>query len=849
LDRYLLVIIALVICLAGFSCGTREDIRVVERSNTEQTNNFYVGNRPPLTPSAFMKLPIGAIKPQGWVRKQLELEADGFTGHMAELSAWCEPEGYVWLNPDMHPSSWDQVAFRSPACPHWGELTPMWLRGFSNLGYMLGDQRIINEASRWIEGVMDTQLENGYFGPRRNLNGDHNTPSDRGKGGTRPHLRANMVMLKVFETYHEYSGDSRILEVMSKYFRWLMTIPDENFLWEPLQKTRGGNYLKSVYWLYNRTGEKWLLDLAEKIHRNTADWTSGLVTWHGFDIAMNFNEPGVFYQQSKDPKHLAAVERNYQNAMGIFGQMPGGLFVSDEGSRPGYTDPQLGSESCMIVLFMDSHETMLKITGDPRWADRCEEVVFNSLPASMTADLKALHYFGAPNMTVIDWYSKHHRDLDFRWHERLFSPHCNYCCTHNLGMGWPYYAEHLWLATPGNGLASVMYAPCRVTAKVGDGSKVTIIEETLYPFDENIQLTVTTVKPVRFPLYLRVPVWCDNPKVQVNGKAASVKARPRSYIVIDRKWSDGDRVSLELPMKIKVKTWTKNKNSVSVHRGPLAYSLKIGEKYIKLADGGELSWWSIGDTDKWPAWKVHPTTPWNYGLVLNKKNLAKSFKIVRKSWSDNSQPFEANAAPIELRVKAKRIPAWKINHLGITGRLQPSPVKSDEPTETVTLIPMGCARLRLSAFPMIGTGPDAHEWEEISFAAASHTTPEDGYGLRIPENSGDGHTFLGFTWWDRKGSSEWVQYEFAQSRKISTVDVYWYEDQYHWGMPIRVPESWRLRYKSKDGKWKEVPNASGYGVENGYNRVTFDPVDANGLRIDVKLQPGFSVGIVEWRVE
>jgi len=197
-----------------------------------------------------------------------------------------------------------------------------------------------------------------------------------------------------------------------------------------------------------------------------------------------------------------------------------------------------------------------------------------------------------------------------------------------------------------------------------------------------------------------VPGWCEKPKLIINGKKAEVKARPEAYILIDRKWTDGDRISLNLPMKITLTKWTKNKNSVSVSRGPLTYSLKIGEKYVRA-----------GGTDKWPAWEIHPTTPWNYGLVLNEKDPVSSFRAVYKAWPDNDQPFEAIAAPIELRAKAKKIPAWQKDHLGLVGKLQQSPVKSDELTETVKLVPMGCARLRISAFPTIGTGPDAHEWE------------------------------------------------------------------------------------------------------------------------------------------
>jgi len=492
---------------------------------------------------------------------------------------------------------------------------------------------------------------------------------------------------------------------MSKYFKWQMTIPDEDFLLPFWQQQRASDNLASVYWLYNRTGEKFLLELGEKIHRNTANWTNGVASWHCVNIAQCFRGPAIFYQHSKDPKHLFAAERNYSTVRGIYGQVPGGMYGADENCREGYVGPRQATETCGMVEMMLSCEMLLKITADIKWADRCEDVTFNSFPASMKPDLKALHYLTAPNMILCDQHNKS-PGLQNRGPMLLFDPHRHRCCQHNVSHGWPYYAEHLWLATAGNGLAAVLYAPCQVTAKVGQGSQITIVEKTRYPFDEKIQLTVATAKPVLFPLYLRVPGWCENPELTINSKTISVQAQPHSYIVVTHEWADGDTVTLELPMKVKLTKWAKNNNSISVNRGPLTYSLKIGEKYVRA-----------GETDKWPAWEIHPTTDWNYGLVLDEKDPASSFQLAYRPWPENDQPFEATAAPIELCAKAKKIPQWKKDHLGLVGELQPSPVKSDQPTETITLIPMGCARLRISAFPTIGSSPDAHEWKEVQLQA------------------------------------------------------------------------------------------------------------------------------------
>jgi len=680
MSKNILFSIALIILLFAFVCPANADLSAVKLPSTEVKNDFYVGNRPPLLPSPLIKLPIGAIEPQGWVRRQLELQADGFHGHLTEISNFLKKEKNAWLNPDgegLH--GWEEPVY--------------WLKGFSNCGYILGDERMIKESKIWLEAALRSQKPDGWFGP------------DKGRKGAatelegREDLWPNMIMLFCLQNYYEFASDERVIELMTNYMKYLTTVPEERFLVGYWPQMRGGDLLYSVYWLYNRTGDKFLLNLAKKVHRRTAEWEKDVINWHNVNMSQGFGQPATFYMQSKDPNHLLAAERNWSKIRDMYGQVPGGMFGGDENCRPGFTDPRQAVETCGMVEMMLSHEILLTITGETKWADRCEDVTFNSLPAAFTPDLKALHYLTAPNMILCDQNNKS-PGLQNKGPMLLFNPHIHRCCQHNTGHGWPYYAEHLWMATGGNGLAAVLYAPSQVTAKVGDGTEVTITEKTRYPFDESIQLTITTATPVSFPLYLRIPDWCENPKLIINGKKAAVKARPGAYILIDRKWTDGDRISLNLPMKITLTKWTKNKNSVSVNRGPLTYSMKIGEKYFKA-----------GGTEKWPAWEIHPTTPWNYGLVLNEPDPASSFRAVYKAWPDDDQPFEAIAAPIELRAKAKKIPAWQKDHLGLVGKLQQSPVKSGELTETVKLVPMGCARLRISAFPTIGTGPDAHEWE------------------------------------------------------------------------------------------------------------------------------------------
>jgi hypothetical protein len=770
-------------------------------------------------PSPLAKLPIGSIKPRGWLRHMLELEAAGMVGHLSEISAWCRFESNAWSNPagEGH-SGWEEL--------------PYWLKGYGDLGYVLGDQQIIRETRRWVEAVLAGQAEDGWFGPR-----ELRTSID-GK----PDLWPDMVMLNVLQSYYEFSGDARVLPFMARYFRWELNCPEDQFLAGYWPRVRVGDNIESVYWLYNRTGEPWLLDVAKKLHAHSADWTgASLPDWHGVNIAQGFREPAGFYQQTGEARLLQAAEANYQTVTGLCGQVPGGLYGADENCRPGYADPRQGAETCAMVEFMHSAQMLTRISGEAVWADRCEDVAFNSFPAAWTPDLKALHYITSPNVVQLDRNNKS-PGLQNRGTLLSYSPLEVYrCCQHNVAQGWPYYAEELWLATSDRGLCASLYAASEVTAKVGDGREVTLNEETDYPFSDTIRFTVATAAPVRFPLSLRIPRWCRGAEVVVNGQMKTVAAEPGSYIVIDRTWAQGDTLKLRLPMTVSVRKWEKNNNAVSVDRGPLTFALAVGEK-----------WTRYGGTEQWPESEVFASSAWNYGLVLDEKDPANSIQWVQKEGAVAAQPFTPQSAPLVLRAPARRIANWQQDALGLVGVLQPSPIKSNEPLETVTLVPMGAARLRISAFPTISDRPDAREWiADMGIRpSASHVFDYDSAAAMCepgePVSSND-NRLARFTWWDHKGTAEWVQYDLPKMRRVWRVEVYWFDDR-STGGGCRAPQSWRLLYREGE-QWKPVRTGAEFTTQiDRFNTVSFQPVTTNGLRIEAQLQPGFSAGIIRWRL-
>ncbi len=667
-----------------FSCNKESkdiQVEVVDRPDLTVQNVSYTSNRSPLKPLNFIKLPVGSIQPSGWLNRYLILQKEGLTGKLGEISAWLAKDNNAWLQSGGE-HGWEEV--------------PYWLKGYANIAYILKDQQMLDETKTWIEAVFKSQREDGYFGPVNLRNGKYE-------------LWANMIMLWCLQSYYEYSQDQRVIDLMTNYFKWQTTVADEDFLEDYWEKSRGGDNLYSVYWLYNITGDDFLLQLAEKIHRNTANWMddSTLPNWHNVNIAQCFREPATYFMQTGDSAHLEASYNAHNLVRRVFGQVPGGMFGSDENARLAYIDPRQGTETCGFVEQMASDEIMLRITGDPLWAEHCEDVAFNSYPAAVMPDFKALRYITSPNHVISD--SKNHAPgIDNSGPFLAMNPFSSRCCQHNHTQGWPYYVENLVLATPDNGVAVAIFGACKANVKVGSGSTPIILEEqTNYPFEESVRFIIHTEQEVEFPLYLRIPSWCKNPQVSVNGSNIGTMLEGGKYLRINKKWKQGDEITLNIPMSLSLRKWPTNKNSVSVDYGPLTLSLLIKEdykKYIKSEGDGTTQWdskWQKGaDVDAWPGHDIYPASAWNYALLIDEKNPFQNMEVVKKEWPSDDFPFTTESVPVMIKTKGRTIPSWGIDRYGLCGVLPNENAKKGDLIEEITLIPMGAARLRISAFPV-----------------------------------------------------------------------------------------------------------------------------------------------------
>jgi hypothetical protein len=636
-----------------------------------------VKDRAPFFAGKLYFLPLGSIRPRGWLLDQLRIQANGLTGHLGEIwpdvgsnSGWLGGTGESW------------------------ERGPYYLDGLLPLAWLLDDARLQALAKRFADWTLEHPWPNGMIGPKSNND-----------------WWPRIVMMKALAQYQELTGDPRVIPLMDRYFRYqLATLPTR-----PLRdwgKFRWQDAVLTVVWLFNRTGSPYLLDLAKLLQQQGYNW---IAEFADFPYKQKITAAYLKLAEGQGLSDLALATHGVNNGQAVktgaiwslisgsaddrrasehmlatlteFHGLPNGMFSCDE--HLAGRDPSQGSELCTVVETMFSLERALGVTGSAALGDRLEKLTFNALPGTLTDDMWAHQYNQEPNQVECSLHQK-------PWvtdgpESNLFGLAPNFgCCTANYHQGWPKFTNSLWMLSGApdhdreDGLVAAAYAPSEVNVLIRR-TAVHVIEETEYPFRGTVALTISPEKPVSFPLGLRIPAWAAGASIRVNGER---QADPTAgtFARVERTWKPGDRVELELPMQLRTSRWFHD--AVAIERGPLVFSLEVGEDWVKLRDNGLRS----------ADWQVFPTRPWNYALAVDPVHPEANLRVMERPVGTG--PFTATGTGVRLEAQGRQVNAWRADD-GAANPLPESPVASEEPEEPLTLLPYAAAKLRISAFPLL----------------------------------------------------------------------------------------------------------------------------------------------------
>jgi hypothetical protein len=620
---------------------------------------------------ALRPVPLGGIEPRGWLKQQLRIQANGLSGHLDEF--WPDVRDSAWFGGDA--DSWERA--------------PYWLDGLIPLAFLLGDERLLDKAHEHTGQILDRQGDDGWLGPRK---GNTGQPFD---------AWAHFLIDKALLQYYEATGEERVLDAVSRNLRMLFDWLDENplFNWGRYRWFEG---LVSAFYVYDVTGESWLLDLARKLHGQGFDWKGfyeqddvrtptprrGMWKWakHVVNTALALKGYPMWSRLTGDPTDRDFAHTMIDQLDRYHGQVTG-VFTGDEclaGKMP-----VQGTELCAVADYMYSLEHLVAVLGDPALADRLERIAFNAWPATNSPDMWSHQYDQQANQVQCT-INEDHMWSSNGPESNIFGLEPNFgCCTANLHQAWPKLAASLWMRTPDEGIAAVAYAPSAVTFE-SKGVPATVELDTGYPFRETLSIKVTAEGPVTFPLLLRIPGWAKGAEL----KGLDGRPEPGTFLRLEREWRGRTEFELHLPMA--VATSRRYNNAIAVERGPLVYSLRIGEE------------WKRANADKphrdppHADWEVRPTTAWDYALSIDEGRPERSVSFQEHTLGE--RPFSPDGAPVSATVKGRKI-NWGLQH-GWAGETPISPVRSEEQEEDVTLIPYGCTNLRVTEFPVFARDKD-----------------------------------------------------------------------------------------------------------------------------------------------
>lgn len=607
-------------------------------------------------PAVYRKFTTNEIKPCGWLKRQLEIQAEGLSGNLYKIWPDIRDSSYIGGTID----SWERV--------------PYWLDGFIPLAYLLEDEEKIAVAKKYIDGIIASQREDGWLCICKDE--ERNTFD----------IWPAILILKVLTVYYECSKDERIEEIV---YKGLKSVDNhvKNFGIYGWASARWYECLIPVFWLYERVHEDWLLNLGTSLYAAGTNYkalfSSGFYKspkneWnhetHIVNVAMAIKSEALLSQISdmgdkEFPKKMLEFLDKYHGT--VVGHFNGDECLSG-------SSPIQGAELCSVVEAMFSYETLFGITGDSYWCDRLEKLAYNALPATISEDMWTHQYDQQVNQVGC---VKLGEKSIFRTNgpdAHLFGlePHFG-CCTSNFNQGWPKFALSTFFKNE-DSLVSAALAPSRVKTEF-KGVKTEVELKTDYPFKNLLRYEIKTEKSVKFKLKIRLPQCAKGFNISEKFELED------GFAVIDKEWKSGDSVLVKLMFETE---FIKHNDMLALSRGPFVYSLEIEEDWQKreyIKDGVER---------KYPYcdYEIYPKSKWNYGFADLKTELTEK--------DLGEIPFSKTDPCITILADMAQI-AWDYKE-GYNFVCSEKPIDNKPLSKPVKkkFKPYGCSTLRMTEMPM-----------------------------------------------------------------------------------------------------------------------------------------------------
>lgn len=596
------------------------------------------------------------IRPTGWMRRQLEIQAAGQAGNLDKI--WPSVRDSAWIGGSS--DSWERV--------------PYWLDGFIPLAFLLDDEDMKARAKRYIDGILARQEPDGWICPCEK------------KARVNYDVWAVLLISKVLVLWHECTGDERIPDALYRALKNLNRTLD-GVAMRKWGATRWFEGLFAIYFVYDRCHEDWLIELADKLYILGVDWKQVFARWHfskpsphwsSFSHVVNL---GMMLKQEALYSRITGADPSVwaREALGKLTDAHGtvyGLFSGDECTSG--RSPIQGTELCSVVEAMFSFETLMEISGDAEWGDRLEYLAFNALPATMSTDMWTHQYDQMANQiacTYIPREAVHFSTNNGESHLFGLEPHFG-CCTANHGQGWPKLARAAFMRRDG-GIASTVLVPGELTTEV-NGVAVKVSVDTAYPFRGTVTYTVETAAEIAFDLDIRIPGFAKS--AYIDSEAVPVG----SFHTISRTWSG--KTTLTLTLEFAAEWLDAHYGDMqALRRGPLLYALPIAERRVmrEFISGGVERRFPYCD------YELHPTSDWNYAFA------GEPGEAVELDYGD---VFAADAPPVAIDVPMCKID-WPSEH-GVCADVPAGREPLGE-AETIRMIPYGCTNLRMTVMPKI----------------------------------------------------------------------------------------------------------------------------------------------------